>query len=200
MGKAAPVVRGEEDEEEPDPGTGGPVRIDPENGRDIPESDKVLLSGTMHNLTHAPAYRKVEGMQPVIGNYLNKLIDRMESDITGYKASAISCKSCDVADIQNAIAGSQADPVIIQAGHLNLDSDVTFGSPTKPFVLLVQGMNTNQANAVTIYGTLIAEHALNANQGTKLTAAAVGGKYGSVWVGGPVHLNNDSNVTVSDTL
>jgi len=199
-GKVAPVVRGEEDVEEPDPGTGGPVRIDPENGRDIPESDKVLLSGTMHNLAHAPAYLKVEGMQPVIGNYLDKLIDRMESEIAGYKASAISCSSCDVAGIQNAIAGSQADPVVIQAGHLNLDGDATFGSPTKPVILLVQGMNTNQANAVTIYGTLIVENALNANQGTKLTAVSVGGKYGSVRVGGPVHLNNDSSVTVSDTL
>jgi len=197
-GKVAPVVRGEEGEE--DPGTDGPVRIDPEHGRDIAESDKVLLSGTMHNLTHAPAYQKVEGMQPVIGNYLNKLIAGIESETDGYAESAISCKSCDVAEIQQKIAGSQAKPTVIQAGHLNLDSDATFGSPTHPVVLMVQGMNTNKDISVTIYGTLIVDQALNANQGLKLTAVSVGGAYGNVWAGGPVHLNNDSSVTVSDTL
>ncbi|WP_025704173.1 DUF6531 domain-containing protein, partial [Paenibacillus graminis] len=191
-GRVAPVVRGEEPE-------GGETGIDPANGRDIPESDEVILSGTMNNLAHAPAYRKVEGLKPLIADYLAGSIGTIESKRNAYSASAVAAPG-GIADIQSAIAASSASPAVVSSGHLNVEESVTFGSPGKPVVLIVDGMNTNKDITVRVYGTLILKQGLNANTKLALDVQKVQGKYGNLWSGGTIHLNNDSSVTVGDTL
>ncbi|MBY9077096.1 hypothetical protein KIH86_04025 [Paenibacillus sp. HN-1] len=191
-GRVAPVVRGEEDE---DVGTG----IYPDRGRDLPDSEEVILSGTMHNLAHAPAYRQVAGLQPVIGDYLSSSISEIEGKQNLYAASAVSVGG-DIAAIQNAISSSGSSPVVVRAGQLNVEDSVTFGSPSKPVVLIVDGMNTNRDITVRVYGNLILKNGLNANTKLALDVQKVGGSYGNLWSGGAIHLNNDSSVTVGDTL
>ncbi|WP_143186398.1 DUF6531 domain-containing protein [Paenibacillus sp. P3E] len=191
-GRVAPVVRGEE----PDDGQTG---IDPANGRDIPDSDEVILSGTMNNLAHAPAYKKVEGLKPLIADYLAASIGTIESKRNAYIASAVAAPG-GIADIQSAIASSSISPAVVSSGQLNVEESVTFGSPSKPVVLILDGMNTNKDITVRVYGTLILKQGLNANTKLALDVQKVQGLYGNLWSGGTIHLNNDSSVTVGDTL
>ncbi|GAA0136291.1 hypothetical protein YSY43_31320 [Paenibacillus sp. YSY-4.3] len=194
-GKVAPVERGEEEDEGPT----GPVAIDPQNGHDIPESDEVILSGTMHNLRNAPPYKIVPGLQPVITAYLSGLSAGITTKVDAFKASARNSSVSDVAAINQQIASSSG-PVIIRAGYLNVEDSVTFGSSSKPVILIAEGINTNKEITVSIYGNLILEQGLNANTKLNLNAHKVGGEYGNVWAKGTIHLNNDSVVKVDDTL
>lgn len=196
-GKIAPVVRGEDEEV---PGPEGPISIHPDNARDIAESDEVILSGTMHNLANAPAYRTVNGLNPVIANYIESQTNKFKQDIATFNSSAIACNSCDMAGISSAIQNSNANPVVIKAGQLNVEDSVTFGSASKPVVVIADGMNTNKDITVEIYGTLVVQNGLNANTKLKLIAHEVGGKYGSILSNGRIHLNNDSTVKVDHTL
>jgi RHS repeat-associated protein len=191
-GRVAPVERGEAPE-------GGETGIDPANGRDIPESDEVILSGTMNNLAHAPAYKHVEGLKPLIADYLAGSIGTIESRQNAYIASAIAAPG-GISDIQSKIAASSASPAVISSGHLNVEESVTFGSPSKPVVLIADGMNTNKDITVRVYGTLILKQGLNANTKLALDVQKVHGVYGNLWSGGTIHLNNDSSVSVGDTL
>lgn len=191
-GRVAPVVRGEEPQD-------GQPKIDPANGRDIPDSDEVILSGTMHNLAHAPAYRQVEGLKLLISDYLADSIGTIESKKDVFLASSVSAPG-GIPAVQQAIAASNASPAIIRTGHLNVEESVTFGSPGKPVVLIVDGMNTNKDITVRVYGTLILKQGLNANTKLALEVQKVQGSYGNLWSGGTIHLNNDSSVTVGDTL
>jgi RHS repeat-associated protein len=192
-GRVAPVVRGEEE-------TSDELGIDPNHGQDIPESDEVILSGTMNNLAHAPAFQKVEGLKPVIANYLADSIHEIEGKRDGFISSAISVGSGDISAVQKAISDSSVTPAVVSTGSLNVEESVTFGSPSKPVVLIVDGMNTNKDITVRVYGTLILKHGLNANTKLVLDVQKVGGLYGNLWSGGTIHLNNDSSVTVADTL
>ncbi|MEK4063934.1 MULTISPECIES: DUF3289 family protein [unclassified Paenibacillus] len=191
-GRVAPVVRGEVSE-------GGETGINPANGRDIPDSDEVILSGTMHNLAHAPAYRQVAGLKPLIADYLAGSIGAIENKRDGFITSAVAAPG-GIAAIQSAIAASSTSPAVVSSGHLNLEESVTFGSPNKPVVLIVDGMNTNRDITVRVYGTLILKQGLNANTKLALDVQKVQGLYGNLWSGGTIHLNNDSSVTVGDTL
>ncbi|GIO39643.1 hypothetical protein J41TS12_45040 [Paenibacillus antibioticophila] len=191
-GKVAPVVREEEDEA---------VSIDPGHGRDIPESDVVLLSGTMHNLRNAPPHQIVPGLKPVISKYLDNLSEGIRKQMDSYEAAAGSGVAGDMDTVKKMItAGGGSSPVIVRAGQLNVEEGVTLGSASQPVILIADGMNTNQEMTISIYGTLILKQGLNANTKLNLNAYKVNGKYGSIWAKGTIHLNNDSNVKVEDTL
>ncbi|WP_159065800.1 RHS repeat-associated core domain-containing protein [Gorillibacterium timonense] len=196
-GKVSPVIRGEDEEQEPDDEVG----IHPGQGRDIPAGDEVLLSGNMNNLAHAPAYRKVPGLLPVIKSYLDSSVEAILRQQGQYEASAVAADSNEIASIQKTIASIGGSGVaIVRTGYLNVESSVTFGSPEHPVVLIAEGMNTNQDITVTVYGTLILKQGLNANTKLKVHAYRVGGDYGNLWSGGAIHLNNDSQVQVESTL
>jgi RHS repeat-associated protein len=193
-GKAAPVVRGEYEE-------GGPISILPENARDIEDSEEVLLSGTMHNVTNAPAYRHIDGLQPVISAYLNKQSGTVRQVMESLEASAADYSSSSVEQLEAAsMQGNTSQPAIIKGGGLSVENSVTFGSPTKPVILIVDGMNTNKEITVEVYGTLILKNGMNANTKLNLRVHSVAGSYGNIWSGGRIHLNNDSTVHVQDSL
>lgn len=187
-----------------DGGSGsGDTTISTANRRDIPESDKVLLSGTMGNERNAPAYLQVEGLKEAITPYMEKQKSDIGSKLAAYEAAAVSGGSS-VTEINRAIGSwSGAGPAIVKAGGLNLEEGATFGSPSRPVVLIVEGINTNQPLQITVYGTLIVKGSLNAN--TKLSVAAhTAGSgtatAGNLWVMGPVHLNNDSSLQIENQL
>ena len=195
-GIVAPVEREQEAQEPAD----GPVSINPNNGRDIASSNKVLLSGTMHNLANAPEYTIVAGMQPVIAKYIEGQSQVITSAITNYSNSAVDCSSCTISELQSSITASKLNPVVIKTGYLNLEESVTFGSASKPVILIAEGMNTNKDIAVTINGNLIVKNGLNANTNLQLIAKQVSNQYGNIWSNGAIHLNNDSVIDVADTL
>ncbi|WP_068786955.1 RHS repeat-associated core domain-containing protein [Paenibacillus phocaensis] len=197
-GKVAPVVREAEEPQQPT----GPVSINPNNGRDIPESDIVILSGTMHNLRNAPPYKIVEGLKPAITSYLDGLAAGIQNKADAFEAAAGSGTAGDIDAVKKKISAASggSGPVIVRAGQLNVEESVTFGSSSKPVILIADGINTNQDITVTIYGTLILKQGLNANTKLKLNAYQVGGAYGNIWANGTIHLNNDSAVKVDDTL
>ena len=185
-------------------GPTGDTSIDPANRRDIPESDKVLLSGVMGNERNAPPYVQVEGLREVIAPYISKQKSAIEQRISEYEAQAVSGGSS-LSSIRQAIASASSQgTTVVKAGGLNLEEGAVFGSPSQPVVLIVDGMNTNQPLQIEIYGTLIIKGSLNAN--TKLSVAAhsvsKNGKStpGNLWVTGPVHLNNDSSLAIDGQL
>lgn len=185
-------------------GSTGDTSIDPANSRDIPESDKVLLSGVMGNERNAPPFLQVEGLREVIAPYISGQKNAIEQHIGNYEAQAVSGGSS-VSSIQQAIAtASSRGTAVVKAGGLNLEESVVFGSPSQPVVLIVDGINTNQPLQIEIYGTLIVKGSLNAN--TKLSVAAHSLSRngntvpGNLWVTGPVHLNNDSTLAIDSQL
>lgn len=193
-GTAAPVIRGEYTE-------GGKLSIHPDNAKDIEESKEVLLSGTMHNLRNAPAYRYIDGLHPVITDYLADQSEEIRDAMKAYEASAVDHSSYSVKQLEAASKQSgSSKPAVLKGGQLNVEESVTFGSENNPVIVIVDGMNTNKEITVEVYGTLIFKNGLNANTKLNLLAHSVEGQYGNIWSGGRIHLNNDSKVEVQDTL
>ncbi|MDF2935644.1 MAG: hypothetical protein K0Q90_1017, partial [Paenibacillaceae bacterium] len=185
-------------------GPTGDTSIDPANRRDIPESDKVLLSGVMGNERNAPPYVQVEGLREVIAPYISKQKSAIEQRMGEYEALAVSGGSS-LSSIRQAIASASSQgPAVVKAGGLNLEEGAVLGSPSQPVVLIVDGMNTNQPLQIEMYGTLIIKGSLNANTKLSVTAHSVSknGKStpGNLWVTGPVHLNNDSSLAIDGQL
>jgi len=196
-GSVAPVVRGDEIG---GPGPTGPISIHPDNARDIPESDLVLLSGSMTNIHQAPPYKIVPGLKPVITDYLASLKNGITAEIDAYKQRAGSTVSS-IAQIQQKIESSSGnEAVVVRTGYLNLEEDLTLGSPTKPVILVAEGVNTNKEITLKVHGNLILENGLNANTKLNLHIEQVSNNYGNLWAMSTIHLNNDSNVYVEDTL
>lgn len=164
--------------------------------------NKLLLSGQSTNIYNTPEYIRVAGLDAAIGGHLESKWQEMEDQLSSLQAQAVF-GGHDVPAIQSAIAGSAGVPVVIRSGQLNLDSSAVFGSPERPVFLIVDGINTNQKLSVTVYGSLFVRQNLNAN--TELTLKMLPSnlqleKEGNIWVGGSLHLNQNSTVQASGQL
>ena len=166
--------------------------------------NKVLMSGSHGNIHKAIPTTQVPGLEQAIGDYLDEQTSVMSERVQTMELQAESCASCSPAAIESAINASPNPFVVMKAGQLNLDNSVTFGSPSKPVFLIVDGINTNRSLSITVYGTLLIKGNLNANTNLTLQALApndptlVGG--GHLWASGTIHLNNDSSVRVEGDL
>ncbi|TBL71236.1 hypothetical protein EYB31_31180 [Paenibacillus thalictri] len=184
------------------PSQGTPQIAPPPERRTI-SGERMLISGTIINEYNAPPYTRIEGLHEEIGRYLSEKSQEVEQAIAQYEAGAERCSNCDLNALVQKISASNQIPAVVKAGSLNLDSSVVFGNPSKPVVLIIDGLNTNQKLSIDIYGTLIIKGALNAN--TQLTVNAfkpqiAEQQQGNLLVTGPVHLNNDSTVHAADLL
>lgn len=164
--------------------------------------NKLLLSGQPTNIYNTPEYIRVAGLDAAIGGHLESKWQEMEDQLSSLQAQAVF-GGHDVPAIQSTIAGSVGAPVVIRSGQLNLDSSAVFGSPERPVFLIVDGINTNQKLSVTVYGSLFVRQNLNAN--TELTLKMLPSnlqleKEGNIWVGGSLHLNQNSTVQASGQL
>lgn len=162
--------------------------------------DKILLSGSQQNEHNAVPSIRIPGLNAAIDAYMSDQMSGLDERIAEMTAQAVSCFGCSAEEVQAAILGSVSEAVIMKVGHMNLDASATFGSPTKPVFLIVDGMNTNRELTLTVYGTLAITGNMNANQGLSLEVAEpidpeIAGA-GDLWVGGTIHLNNNSAVNV----
>jgi hypothetical protein len=117
--------------------------------------DKVLMSGAMTNVHNAPPYTRINGLQGEISRHINEQVDEIGFKIQQYNQDALSAGGDSVSAIQQAINSNPHNPAIVKAGYLNLESSVTFGSPDKPVILIVDGINSNKNLSIKVYGTLI---------------------------------------------
>ncbi|GIO14795.1 hypothetical protein J19TS2_43500 [Cohnella xylanilytica] len=167
-------------------------------------SNHIILSGNQNNEHNAVPTIPVPGLGSEISRYMNENLENLMRQWEPYKEKAISCTGCSASDIASAIADNHDTPVAIRAGHLNLDSDVTFGSPTNPVFLTTDGINTNKALTLTIYGSLLVQGNFNANNGVKIRVIAPDNPSDSVGsnlrVSGTMHLNSDSELNVDGDL
>ncbi|MFC4597671.1 fibronectin type III domain-containing protein [Cohnella hongkongensis] len=165
--------------------------------------DKVILSGSQRNEHNAISSVRVKELGQAIDNYMNEQIFVMEQRIAAMEQQAKSCADCKASDLESAILGSSSEYVVMKAGHLNLDASATFGSPSKPVFLILDGLNTNRNLTLTVYGTLVVKGNLNANTNLTLSLNAPdqqsAGK-GDMWIGGTLHLNNDSVVRAAGDM
>ncbi|QMV42432.1 fibronectin type III domain-containing protein [Cohnella cholangitidis] len=166
--------------------------------------DKIILSGSQSNEHNAIPSVRVKELGQAIDKYMNEQISVMEQRIATMEQQAESCGGCNGSDLESAILGSPNEYVVMKTGHLNLDASATFGSPSKPVFLILDGLNTNRNLTLTVYGTLAVKGNLNANTNLTLNVnapdhSAVAGK-GDVWVGGTIHLNNDSAVRAAGDI
>ncbi|QJD85848.1 fibronectin type III domain-containing protein [Cohnella herbarum] len=163
--------------------------------------DKIILSGSQSNEHNAIPSVRVKELGQAIDKYMNEQISVMEQRIASMGQQAESCGGCNSSNLESAILRSPNEYVVMKAGHLNLDASATFGSPSKPVFLILDGLNTNRNLTLTVYGTLAVKGNLNANTNLTLNVnapdhPAATGK-GDLWVGGTIHLNNDSVARVS---
>lgn len=164
------------------------------------QGDKVIISGKMMNEHNAPAYLQVDGLGEEISRYMSAKSDKVNQLIDMLKQTAVPAPRNDVEGIQQVIAGSSTAMTIVKSGQLNLDYGATFGSPEKPVILIVDGINTNRSLDLQVYGTLIVNSDLNANAALRIhvNSSPVDEEYlGNLWINGTVHLNQDSQVEVS---
>ncbi|WP_127534203.1 fibronectin type III domain-containing protein [Paenibacillus kobensis] len=164
----------------------------------------VLLSGTQNNEHQAIPSIPLPGLGTEIKRYMQSELAALELQWQAYRHDAVDCSGCDAAGIANAIQASKASTTYVKAGHLNLDNSVTFGSPDKPVVVETSGINTNRKLTLTVYGTLIVNGGVNANQGAEIIVRSPN-KPGvpvrsDLRVTGAFHLNNDSVVQVDGDL
>ncbi|WP_339244333.1 PA14 domain-containing protein [Paenibacillus sp. FSL R10-2796] len=164
--------------------------------------NKVLMSGTMVNVHNAPPFIKVKGLQGEISRYMNEQTDNIKLRIQQYEQTAFTVSGSDVTAIHQAVTSSLHSPAIIKAGHLNLEKSVTFGSPDKPVILILEGINTNQFLNITVYGTLILKGGLNANAALSLNIlnGSSDESNGNLWVQGAFQLNNNLDFHVDNEL
>ncbi|WP_168121762.1 PA14 domain-containing protein [Paenibacillus sp. HB172176] len=164
----------------------------------------LALGGAQNNEHRAVPAIPIPGLANEITRFMNEQAADKEAAWQTYIDQAVNCSGCSPEQINQAIANSSGAAAYIRAGHLNLDNSATFGSQGKPVFLIVDGMNTNQALSLTVYGTLIVNGNLNANQGGDFRIISpdqpewTGGA--SLRIAGTVHLNNDANVEVDDDL
>lgn len=164
--------------------------------------NKLLLSGQSTNIYNTPEYIRVPGLDKAISGHLDSRWQELEGQLASIEGRAVYGGQ-DVPGIQAAIARSSGSPAVIRAGQLNLDSSAVFGSPDRPVFLIVDGMNTNQKLSITVYGSMFIRQGLNAN--TELTLKALASNLqleneGHIWVGGSLHLNQNSTVQASGQL
>ncbi|MFC4305228.1 fibronectin type III domain-containing protein [Cohnella boryungensis] len=163
--------------------------------------DKIILSGSQRNEHNAIPSVRVKELGQAIDNYMNEQISVMEQRIATMEQQAESCAGCNASDLESAILRSPNEYVVMKAGHLNLDASATFGSPSKPVFLILDGLNTNRNLTLTVYGTLAVKGNLNANTNLTLHLNApdqpAAAEKGDIWVGGSLHLNNNSAVRVA---
>ncbi|MFB9273920.1 fibronectin type III domain-containing protein [Cohnella cellulosilytica] len=163
--------------------------------------DTILLSGRQSNEHNAIPAIKVQGLGQAINTYLNAQLSSMEQLISTMEMQASTCTGCSAGDLESAIAGSPDEQIVMKTGHLNLDNSATFGSPDKPVFLIAEGINTNRDLTLTVYGVLAIKGNLNANTNLTMNILAPQSSgssiRGDLWIGGTLHLNNDSAVEVS---
>lgn len=166
--------------------------------------EKVLLSGKQNNEHNAVPSINIPGLDQEIGRYLIAEKQILAQRWQAEEQEAVECGNCDASNLE-ALINNSADAVIkVKAGHLNLDSSVTLGSPSKPVYMFAEGINTNQNISITVYGTLVVKGNWNAN--TQITVRVLSPNDfsltygGNLWIGGTFHLNDDSNVQVSNEL
>ncbi|GFN32162.1 hypothetical protein PCURB6_24220 [Paenibacillus curdlanolyticus] len=164
----------------------------------------VLISGAQKNEHQAIASYSLPGLGAEIHRYMQAELAALEQQWQTYRHDAIDCSHCDATGITNAIQTSTSTVTYIKAGQLNLDYSVTFGSPDKPVVVETSGINTNRKLTLTVYGTLIVNGGLNANQGAEIFVRGLNqsdlGVGSDLRVTGTIHLNNDSTVQVDGNL
>lgn len=173
----------------------------PKEARTVSGS-KLLLAGQSTNIYNTPEYIRVPGLDGAISGHLDSRWQELEEQLASIEAQAVFGGQ-DVPGIQAAIARSSGSPAIVRAGQLNLESSAVFGSPDRPVLLIVDGMNTNQKLSITVYGSLFIRQGLNAN--TELTLKALASNLqleneGHIRVGGSLHLNQNSTVQASGQL
>jgi hypothetical protein len=168
--------------------------------------NKVLISGSMTNEHNAPEYIRVDGLKPEIDRYMSEQLQSVNQTIVQYESEAEGCSGCDVSAILQKIAASGQSPVVVKAGQLNMASSVVLGSPSKPVVLIVDGINMNQNITIDVYGTLIVKGGLNANTQLAINmmkpqpSVQLSDGYGSLWVTGTMHLNHDASIHIANQL
>ncbi|MFE5319168.1 fibronectin type III domain-containing protein [Paenibacillus sp. NPDC056579] len=166
--------------------------------------DKVILSGKMNNEHNSPPFIRVRGLQEEIERYMQAGEEQRAEVQSDYERKATPCSNCDSAGLLRAIENSTQNPVIIKAGHLNLDSSITLGSSSRPVVLIANGINMNRKLDINVTGLLIVKGNVNANSDANVYIHAprdnvlISG--GSLWVEGNFHLNNNSILKVDDQL
>lgn len=164
--------------------------------------DKVLMSGTMINVHSAPPYTYVNGLREEISRHINEQVASITQQIQQYNQVAVSVNGSDVAAIGQKIVSDTRSPAVIKAGQLNLESSVTFGSPDKPVILIVDGINSNQNLTITVYGSLILRGGLNANAplNVQIMNSSKAALDGNLWVQGAFQLNNNLKFHVDNEL
>lgn len=168
------------------------------------QGNKIIISGNQNNEHNALPFIRVGDLNPEINRYMNAEMASLESSLAASNPSFISCNNCSASGLEAAINNSSSDMVAVTVGHLNLDSSLTLGSPTKPVYVIAEGINTNNKLTITVYGTLVVNGSMNAN--TELTidikkpndsTRTMGG---NLWVKGSLHLNNNSSVSIADNF
>ena len=164
--------------------------------------DKVLMSGTMINVHSAPPYTYVNGLREEISRYINNQVADITQQIQQYDQVATVVNGSDVVAVQQKIISDTQNLAIIKAGQLNLETNVTFGSPDKPVILIVDGINSNQNLTITVYGSLILRGGLNANAplNVQIMNSDKDIHDGNLWVQGAFQLNNNLNFHVDNEL
>ncbi|MBD3920905.1 hypothetical protein H8B09_19220 [Paenibacillus sp. PR3] len=181
--------------------SGSTTRIDPSSPKDIGNGSSVLLSGRMNNERNAPPYVQVVGLKEEIGRYLDQQLSAIDTRIAGYEGTAVRCDNCDADGMRKAVAAASGSLPVVKGNYLNLENSITLGSASKPAVVIVDGINSNKALTIDVYGTLIVKGSLNGNQALTIKAHNGGNvEQGNVWVKDSLHLNNDSIIQIDGTL
>ncbi len=182
--------------------SGNPRIIPPPEARKN-AGNKILLSGESTNLYNTPETIRVLGLGEEIGRYMDEQIKMIDEQIQTYSAQSIDCTNCDAAALQAKILQSATKPLVLRAGHINLDYSATFGSPEHPVLLILEGINTNRQLSLTVYGSLIVKQSMNANTELALKILRTENQSeetGNLWVSGNLHLNQNSTVQVDSQL
>lgn len=163
--------------------------------------DTILISGKQNSQYNAIPSIKVGGLGQAIGTYLNTELSEAKQRIETMESLTVPCTGCSASQLEAAINGSPNEIVVIKTGHLNLGGSATFGSPTKPVFLIVDGINTTGHFALNVYGTLVIKGDFNSNENLTLNVInpqlSASARKGDLWIGGTLRLNNNSTLQVA---
>lgn len=139
-------------------------------------------------------------LDAAITGQLSQLSNAVINQIATYTNSVNTvCSNCtNASQISNAIANSTSNPVIVKATNVAIGSETTFGSPTKPVVLVLDSLKAG--SDITVYGDIIVLGDFDSDNNFNLTAKSVNGLYGNILVKGKANVLNNGILKADNTF
>lgn len=185
---------------------GTTITTNPAQRLAVPTSPEgIYVQGTTTGVPTSVTVTGNNSLQTAIGNTITYYENNVTTAITNYESLAATCNCNNATDITNAINASTANPVILKmANDITINSNnasLTWGSSSKPVILIFNSLTFNHKAALDLTGDLIIKNNFTSNENnSSVVINKAGSSYGNWYELGLFTANNSMSVTVPNMM